>query len=276
MTDQLAGTQLWMQAAVTDPSGVADGAAEMVNGSVRLSAGQRLELYRRTYHQRLAGCLRETYPGVRHALGDELFDDFALEYLIAYPPRGASLSSLGAAFPEHLEATRPDRNLPPGQRERWPDFLVDLARLERMFWEVYDGPGAEGMRLPCAADDLPAELEVGRAPSGTLQAVACLRLLRASHPVEEYLSAVRRGERPAPPAPRERFIAVSRRQFVVTLTALEAREHALLAELVRGAEIGETAAALGLDGAEVWRLLRTWVERGWLAAIHLRSRRGTT
>ena len=269
MISQLSDTQQWMHAAMTDPSGVRDGAAEVVNGSGRLSAGQRLELYRRTYHQRLTGCLRETYPGLRHALGDELFDDFALEYLAAHPPRGPSLSSLGAAFPEHLAATRPDRDLPLDRREPWPEFLIDLARLERTFWEVYDGPGAEGMRLPSAASDLPAGPGVDRMPAGTVEPVACLRLLRASHPVDEYLTAVRRGARPLPPAPGERFVALSRRDFAVTLTRLEPREYALLAELMGGAEIGETAATLGLEDAETWRLLRAWVEREWLAAIHL-------
>ena len=284
MTGELARTQLSMQAAMTSPWAGAEAAGALVNSSPLLAAEHRLELYRRTYHRRLTGCLRETYPALLHALGDDLFDDFAGEYLAAHPPHGTSLASLGAAFPEYLEATRPDLDLPPEQREHWPDFLVDLARLERLFWEVYDGPGAEGISLPRAVTDLPGLRELDPAtgspmvelgkdvpgsilPSATLEPVASLHLLRASHPVEAYLTAVRRGEHPAVPSPCERFIAVSRRDFVVALTRLGTVEHALLAGLVGGGEIREMSATLGLHSADTWRLLSVWVERGWLVAI---------
>lgn len=268
MTSALARTQRWMYAVMTDGKAVASGAGEIVHGSARLSAEQRLELYRRTYHRRLTGCLRATYPALRHALGDELFDDFALDYLAARPPRGASLASLGAAFPDHLESTRPDRDMPPERREPWSDFLVDLARLERAFHAVYDGPGVEGAGVPCAAD-LPAATEPW--PAITVEPVPCLRLLRARHPVDDYLLAVRRGDSPSLPAPCERFVALSRRDWVVTLTALDPVEHALLERLVRGADVAAAVAAAQLEGVAAWRLLCAWADRGLFLALHVRS-----
>jgi hypothetical protein len=174
----LDATQRRMLAAIL---GDEDGPEDLVDGSATFSAERRIELYRRGCRSRLLGCLREGYPGLRHALGDELFDAFALDYLQAYPPTGYTLSTLGARWPEHLEATRPEG-------ERWPHFLIDLARLERAFGEVYDGDGSE------------------------------IRL-RTTYPVASYLDAVRRGEDPPLPAPSPAVVAVNRRDWVVTLTS---------------------------------------------------------
>ena len=177
-TADLDATQRRMLAAIL---GGEDGPEDLVDGSATFSAQHRLELYRRGFRARLVGCLRESYPGLRHALGDELFDAFALDYLEAHPPTGYTLNTLGARWPEHLEATRPDD-------EHWPDFLIDLAHVERAFAEVYDGDGSE------------------------------IRL-RTTYPVASYLQAVRRGEDPPMPAPSPSVVAVNRRDWVVTLTS---------------------------------------------------------
>lgn len=276
----LGATQRWIQDVITDPDGLETGvvhaaagapaqlaADAVVDGSPRFSAHERLALYGRSYQRRLVGCLRESYPGLRHALGDELFDDFALDFLHAQPSRSYTLASLGAGLAAHLEATRPDRDLPPSERERWPDFLVDLARLERAFCEVYDGPGVEGGALPSAAD-LPTATDPG-APwrAAKVTPVVCLCLLRSRFEVGGYLVAVRRGETPALPAPVPSFVALSRRDYVVTITELGASGHALLCELTDGASIASAARAAGLARSEAWRLLRGWADHGLIAAL---------
>lgn len=262
----LAATQRRMHAALTslDAGGPAAEAGALVHGSPRLSAQQRLELYRRTYHRRLTGCLRDTYPALRHALGDELFDDFALDYLAANPPRGHSLATLGAALPEHLERTRPDHDLPPHRRERWPDLLVDLATLERAFHEVYDGPGVERLTLPSAAD-VPCDDAL------TVQLAPCLRVLRARFAVDEYLLAVRRGERPSLPAAQARYVALHRRDWVVALTPLDAAGHALLTRLAAGEPLGAARAAAGCDADDAGERLRGWADRGLLLSLNARA-----
>lgn len=178
--DSLATTQRRMLAAIV---GDEDEPDELVDGSPAFTAHHRLQIHRRGYRLRLVGCLRETYPGLRHALGEEVFEAFALDYLKAHPPRGYTLNALGAGWPEHLDATRPEG-------EQWPDFLVDLARLERTFAEVYDGDG-EGA------------------------------VLRTRYPVAGYLAAVRRGEDPPLPAPKPSVVAVDRPGWVVTLSERE-------------------------------------------------------
>jgi hypothetical protein len=275
----LDSTQRWVQHVITDLDGVAAGVAtapgatavwaeEVVRGNTRLGAHDRLALYSRTYQRRLTGCLRESYPGLAHALGEELFDDFALEYLRTKPSRSYTLAALGADWPEHLDATRPDRYLPVHEREGWPDFLVDLARLERTFFEVYDAPGVEGQRLPTAAALPPADLDAAW-HGATITPVACLRLVQAHFPVGAYLVAVRRGEKPPLPQRGPVFEAVSRRDYVVTITELDARGHALLVRLLAGVPVDSAARAAGVPTRAAATLVRGWADHHLIAAVEV-------
>jgi hypothetical protein len=142
--------QEWMQRVIVHPGGVLVGAADdenepvaraaieaVINRSRALTAVERLEIYNHSYYARLLECLREEYSVLAQALGEELFDSFALAYLQAHPSRSYTLADLGSAFPEYLAATRPEQ-----ADADWPELLIDLARLERTINEVFDGPGA--------------------------------------------------------------------------------------------------------------------------------------
>src|SRR5260370_14423752 len=167
--------QRWMQAVIMHPVGVAEGIASadarahidvgpeeaetVVTRSRALTALDRLAIYSYAYYARLLECLREEYLVLKHALGEEVFDAFAVGYLQQYPSRSYTLFQLGANFPRYLAETRPPAPLPLGERGRgdgsgddglpgdWPDFLIDLATLELTFNEGFDGPGAEGGSL---------------------------------------------------------------------------------------------------------------------------------
>jgi hypothetical protein len=86
---ELRATQRWIQDVVTElgEDGPASATARerppaaeaVVRGSAGFGPSERLALYNRTYRRRLTGCLRDGYPALRQALGDELFDDFALD-----------------------------------------------------------------------------------------------------------------------------------------------------------------------------------------------------
>jgi hypothetical protein len=242
---ELAGVQRWFQAAILGDEPPDDADAVVHRPS-------RLDVYRTGYRLRLVKCLRETHPALRHALGADVFDAFALDYVHAHPSRSYTLFRLGEGFAGHLAATRPDD-------AEWADFVIDLARLERAFLEVYEGPGDEGEPAP----RVPAE----PATAAVVEPARGLRLLRSRYPVGDYLRAVRRGDDPPLPAPAASRLAVGRRDYVVTLTPLDEPRYAALESLVRGDTAGEAAAAARLELAELWGSIQAWAEQRLLRKV---------
>ena len=251
-----------MRGAITGPVPLGLDAEAVVRSSAKLSASQRLDLYRRSHRLRLLEAMRAFYPALAHMLGRELFDDLAWEYLQERPSRSYTLQRLGEELPDHLEAARPDAD---GPREAWPDLMIDLARLERTFAEVYDGPGLEAEAAPTSAA-LPAAPDAGWL-AATAEPAPCLRLVRSSFAAGPYLAAVRQGEEPAVPVPAESFLAVSRRDYAVRLTPLEAAQYRLLDRLRRGDRIEQAAAAAEVPPLAAWREVRRWSDESFFRSL---------
>ena len=99
-----------------DPAGVVDGIASavarrtstslaaeiesVIERSSHQTSVERLEIYAGAYYARLLECLRAEYPIMAEAMGTELFDEFAVEYLQHYPSHSYTLNDLGSQFPE--------------------------------------------------------------------------------------------------------------------------------------------------------------------------------
>jgi hypothetical protein len=213
----LAHIQRWMQAAVAHPGGVHEGVAspearqhidvgpedvdKVLTRSRALTALERLAVYGSAYYARLLECLREEFPVLKHALGEEVFDGFAVGYLQRYPSRTYTLMELGTDFPRFLQETRPAAE-GEGPSADWPDFLIDLATVEQAFNEVFDGPGVEGQRLLDGEQllDVPED----RLPEARFVPVSCLRLLTLRYPVHAYsFPAPRRLTSSSPGKPKE-------------------------------------------------------------------------
>ncbi len=249
--------QNWFQTAITHPDGVrqgiasadarqhiplaADEAAEeeaetILTRSKSLPALDRLAVYGHAYFARLLDVLRDEYPVLKHALGDEVFDAFAAEYLRLYPSRSYTLFDLGTRFPQFLRETRPTDEGSDTQPD-WPDFLIDLATLERTFNEVFDGPGVEDRSLlnPTHLTTVPAD----RLPEARLVPVCCFRLLALRYPVHSYFTAVRKGQALAPPEPADTYLAVTRRWYIVRHYELSRPAYELLDALGAGAPLGQ-------------------------------------
>lgn len=254
----LAALQRQVQAAVIDgdsPDSQSVVADNLVRSSAGLGSAERLAIYQRGYLARLVECLRAMHPALRHALGDDLFDRFARDYLASNPSRRYTLCDLDAGLAGHLDATRPRED-----GEGWPELIVDLARLERAFNEVYDGPGTEGERVLDAADLGP---EPDRRWLGAvLEPVPCLRLLSSRYPVGDYLAAVRRGDSPPLPRPAPTFLALCRRDWVVTFTALDRGGFRALRALVAGTIVGDAL----VGRAQGWSWVQDWADRGFFRA----------
>jgi hypothetical protein len=282
--------QNWMQTVIMHLHGVDAGAASdearqfidvgpqqverVIRRSRALTARERLDIYHRAYYARLVECLREEFPVLRHALGDETFDGFALAYLQKYPSRSYTLNLLGANFPRYLAGSRPaDEKDEAGIG--WPDFLIDLATLEWTYSEVFDGPGVEGQQL-VGPEQLQA-LSAERWPEARLVPVPCLRLLALRYPVQRYYRAVRQEKDPTYPKPARTFLAITRRQFVVRRYELTRLQHVLLSALVAGELVGEaiqhTATAAGprlhVLASRLQEWFRNWTAEGFFQSIQL-------
>lgn len=222
---------------------------QLVFPSATLTATGRMDLYRRGYELRLLECLQAMHPALRHLLGDEAFDAFALDYLAACAPSGYTLTRLNEGFAGHLATTRP-------HHESWPDLLIDIVRFERAFLEVYDGEGAEG-EIVAGAACAPGDRSVV-----TVEAVPCLRLFRSRYPVGDYVCAVRRGQSPTLPTPRDTYLALVRRNYVVDLVDLAPDQFAALAMLTEGADSNEAARAAGVSARLVLEWIAGWADSG--------------
>ncbi len=281
--------QRWMQAVITHPGGVAAGVAspsareeidvdpqqidQVILPGPAQSPLERLAVYGNAYYARLLGVLRDLFPALRHALGDEAFDAFGVQYLQRYPSQSYTLGHLADHFVQFLQETRPADPVPPTERTlpaddtlppesaiparpapraaetddrpseqtaSWPDFLIDLARLEWAIDQVFDGPGPEGQ--PTLDPEQLRALAPDDWPRVRLEPVAGLRLLELAYPVNDYYTAFRRGLSPEMPGPARSFVAVYRRDYIVRRFALSPQQYELLERLFDGQPLGQAIA----------------------------------
>jgi hypothetical protein len=282
--------QRWMQTVIMTLEGAEEGVAsndarqlidvpleeveKVVTRSQSLSAVERLDIYNRSYFARLTECLREEFPVLLHALGDEAFDAFAIDYLRKYPSRSYTLNHLGLNFPRYLAESRPEEE---GTGIGWPEFLIDLATLELTYNEVFDGPGVEGSRL-LDEEQLKA-IPPDRWPEARLVPVVCLRLLSLRHPVHRYFSAVRKDKDPKLPKPRRTWLAVTRRNYVIRRHELSRVQYVLLNALVTGQPVGQAlivaAESPGVTleklAGDLHQWFANWSADGFFQAVELPS-----
>ena len=184
--------QRWMQDVITHPAGVnPEGVDDAIQPSATLTPVQRLAIYHRSYHERLLETFRSLFPALRHSLGDELFDRFALGYLQVHPPASFTLARVADRFPQWLEETSPAGD------EAWTAFIIELATFEHAYREVFDG-------------------------------VTPQRSFRFRHPVHRYQAAVRRGGSPELPAPEPAFVLLCLRHDRVVVHELTPVEYEAL------------------------------------------------
>ena len=280
---ELQKLQTWMQVVISHAGGIEAGIASddaqkaipiemdvldtVVSPSQNLTSAERLGIYGNAYFARLMECLRESFPALEHALGSELFDEFSLGYLQRYPSQSYSLCHLGDQFAQHLQETRPDAQESQAGHVDWPDFLIDLASLERNIEQVFDGPGSEG-DSPLELAQLEA-IDPDRWPEMILHPVPSLRLLAFRFPVNDYYTAFRQDKNPDMPPPREQYVALNRRHYVVRRLEIEPLEYQLLEKILEGNSIGQVIEAVTLSAnlelAELANLLQKWFQK-WTAA----------
>jgi hypothetical protein len=268
--------QRWMQSVISHPGGVEIGmesnAAQenlpikaqqiesIIAPSRALSGRERLEIYAQAYYARLIECLRAEFAMLVRAIGEELFDQFAVDYLQRYPSTSYTLSDLGARFPTYLRETRPSDESEIG----WPDFLIDLATLERTYSEVFDGPGIEELE-PISPSAL-AQTSADQWGQTRLVAAPCLRLTTLDYPVHRYYRQLRKNEDAIPPDEEPTHLAITRHDYTVRPLELEPTEHEVLSRLISGESLGDAIQQIAERSENIGEFaasLPVWFER-WM------------
>lgn len=259
----------WMQSALIHPETVKREEVERrFTPGAHLPAIECLRIYQRGYTLRLTQCLAEQFPALRKTLGETLFKDFAKRYLRVYPSDSYTLYELGRRFPDFLEEDRPDRESPPEHRERWIDFMVDLAKYERLHFKLFDAPGHEGSPWPDVS-----------IPDEALIPQPCLALAAYRYPVAWYYHAIKDTPHvPLPPA-KTSYIVLIRKNYQVTTFPITEIHYQFLQKFQATRQISEAlnhvAEKTGFSLDQVERSWRDNQRDQWIQAGFFISRNAT-
>jgi hypothetical protein len=250
--------------------------AAFIKPNDRLTAAERLEIYSRSYWFRILDSLYDDFPGLRAVLGERAFHRLSRAYLAECPSRSFTLRDLGSRLEDWLR-----RN--PQHAGSRHALALDMARLEWAHIEAFDN--AAGKVL--GPEDL---LELGPSFRAALQPY--IRLLALRYPVDDMRIQVNRAsdergaasntalkqkhhdrtKRLSMSKPKEIFLAVHRRDFMVYYRQIDAEEYRLLSALRDGQPIAKAIRRAFEDSSapaeeqqsmlEKW--FAVWSELGWL------------
>jgi hypothetical protein len=149
--------------------------AASINATEAVPVATRLRIYSDAYRLRLLEALRDNYPVVHTALGDDDFDALGNGYLETHPSRTRSIRWFGNRLADYV-----------AERHAEYPWLADLARWEWAIAAAFDAADAVPIAIDALAHVLPerwAELTFELHP--TLQ-----RLDLVSNVVELYRSHI--------------------------------------------------------------------------------------
>jgi hypothetical protein len=115
----------------------------------RLSASQRLQVYRNNSRNALVAAIRSVYPATERLVGEEFFMAAAHEYLDGNPSHSGNIQDYGGAFAEFLRGFAPAASVP---------YLADVSSLEWKRVQTALAPAHTPMDL-AALSKVPTELQ---------------------------------------------------------------------------------------------------------------------
>ncbi|MBL8481885.1 MAG: putative DNA-binding domain-containing protein [Rhodocyclaceae bacterium] len=215
-------------------------------------------IYLHAYRQRLIEGLRDNFPVLAAAMGDETFHELARAYIAEHPSPHRSIRWFGDQLTQWLVQN--------------PDYLPHpaLADVARMDWALRGAFDAADV-LPLLPQDL-STLAPEAWPQQRFRLRPCVALVRMEwqiEPIWQALSADPHAATEAPPA-LPHHLLVWRTELHCQWRSLEAPEAAALACLAGGgsfADICELLAASQHEepAAAAAGLLLTWITHGLLA-----------
>ncbi|HKY94748.1 MAG TPA: DNA-binding domain-containing protein [Kiloniellales bacterium] len=230
--------------------------------SDRLSAADRIGVYRNNVVASLVDVLAAAFPMTMHAAGAENFRFAASLFVRAHPPRQARLLAYGAEFPAWLGRFRPAQDRP---------WLGELARLEWARNEALFAADAEPVKVEALAG-----LAAEAIPTLRFTLLPSARLIDSDWPVHALWQQAQDGGRIAdPPERRAQQVLVLRPGLSVKQLPLEPGDAALLEALHAGETFATAAeAALAAEAqCDLQQLLLGHLVRGTFAAVHVTTPR---
>ena len=251
VTSSLIRTQHTLFAAICEPEPVSLEAEALLTPHPPLTSKARIEVYAEMYWLRMRDVLRDAFPTVRSALGDETFDALVADFLREHPSTHPSLDQLGRPFPSFLRAASP----------RWADVAaVEWARAESFI--ALDGPVVSFAQLQAHPPETWPEL--------SLQAHPAVRVLSLATDPLPALRAKRDGAAIPEPVDAPVEVVTWRNGFVAFHAQVSVQEAAALRQLVEGAPLTELLAPFeDLDdgGVAAFEALQSWFTEGMVASI---------
>ncbi|WP_420574785.1 putative DNA-binding domain-containing protein [Kordia sp.] len=218
--------QQWMQHQLLHPQ-FAGEYENYVKSTSKLSAKQHVQIYQRSYIARLRDCMIAQFPALRHALGTQLFLQFADLYLLEYPSKSYTLGDLGQHFGAFLEETRPDKDAE--VKESWPDFMIELADFEFLVNISFDEKTNENYQTATS-----------ETKEADLQLVPVFHLLKHNFPISLYYKEAVNDRNPALPFEAESYCVLLRRNYRLGLLELHKVQYYFLLKFKEIQSIGKT------------------------------------
>lgn len=262
-------TEEFLVHAITGPETPAATMARYVTPGARMSATERLGVYRGGYVSRLVECLRDDYPVLAQALGDPGFFELARDYVEKHPSTSPNLNFYGAKFASfcrtsHALSTDDAR-----------EFYAELAQLEWALVEVLHEP-------TCSLPDITALLSLPPEAWATARFIKAdaLRVLHFDYPVDAYFQPCFAGDDPPPiPTPSASAVAVYRSDKTLWRMSLTPAMLVVLTPLLGGKTIGEALQTIEEEvtdeawlteiGQSLGMWFREWTSAGFFARIEL-------
>jgi hypothetical protein len=260
--------ELWMVSAITGAEVDAASPERVVTAGPRMSAAERLDVYRLAYKARLVECLLDDYPVLAKLLGRETFDELARAYVDRHPSSSPNLNFFGRHMASFLRETSV-AGLEPVRA-----FASELATLEWALVEVLHAEVAPPLDL-AELQGLPPEAWA----TARLVVAEGVRLFRFEHPVNAFFQRVMADEDlPAVPGPAPSAVVVYRKELAIWRMDLTPAMTRVLAPIFAKRTIGEALAELEAHGdpaelEEAARSLSAWFSEWTLAGLFTRVER---
>lgn len=233
---------------------------DQIHSDERLSAGERLAIYRGSVYGILCRALGEIYPVCQRLVGEEFFNAMCRRFIPRHRPTGHNLQQYGEELPAFLDDFAPVRSLP---------YLPDVARLEWAWHRAFH-----------AADDTGFDTEAFAALTAEQQAGIVLRLpisatqLEPGYPVDRIwqVNQPDRSEDQAVDLDEGGVrLLVWRRGHQLRIDRLSAAERSLLGDIAAGLVLSQLASLERHPRFD--DLLVSAVGQGWIAGYDMPTQR---